>query len=441
MSHSRKRGEQRHWDALAFPALGSSVWGPDERREVSSPACCSWFCDVRYTEPVPGLLASLLAVDAHCVESTDALRPPFVCGREPVGSLWSEAHVVAQVRASEVPVLSDSRRTPVCSASSATGVIHGRLCAHTFTWTSMGMHALVGFFLFFCQCGLEFQDSGLSPSFTMHAVGVDQFAFLAHSRTASVCAVPGCMTPVVVENLAEERESPCVLVGHGEEAGPAVRSAESIRRGEDGTLNNVPCSAKISLDCREAATEQLGHVLDEDDDRLDLGDDAEDVGPDPPLVLDLSSLSCAAKRLARDACREDINEATPREAVEGSKVVPHSKRRQDALLHTRRHHCGLIGFPLHHAHGSEPRHGEGDPVLEREHASAQGKRGDVPGARSHTYIPPSKASRMVLGSILLKDPVRSLTHISGFTPNACAWKALLYALTMRRCIFNGSVLK
>lgn len=120
------------------------------------------------------------------------------------------------------------------------------------------------------------------------ATGVGQ------ARTASVSIVPGCMTPVVVECRAEERESAVVAVGHmdghDEETltlvrSPDVRSSEQYRRSEVAHLFKVPDHVG------ESVSQMVGDVLEEADERLDLANDTSDVWPEMARVVDSSTLA------------------------------------------------------------------------------------------------------------------------------------------------------
>jgi hypothetical protein len=160
---------------------------------------------------------------------------------------------------------------------------------------------------------------------------------------------------------------------------PALGSAEKV------VESHIPAIGKVADDQTQAPFEEPPDFFQEDDCRLDLADNTEDVGPDPALVLGLFALAGHAPRLARDARVEDINRFTPRFAVEGGDIRPDSERRYGALFSTRRQDCGRMGFSLNR--NDCPVSGKGDSKSKAD-AIASGADGHSEYGRTiHTIYP------------------------------------------------------
>ena len=86
-----------------------------------------------------------------------------------------------------------------------------------------------------------------TPSFpfALHADG------LAQSLIASVSDVPGFMTPVVVECLADERESETAGVGQNEDPLPLLRTTDFLRE-YSCPLRIEPARGKVTEDSVES---------------------------------------------------------------------------------------------------------------------------------------------------------------------------------------------
>ena len=95
-----------------------------------------------------------------------------------------------------------------------------------------------------------------------------------------------------------------------------------------------------------------GDVLKKNESWLALSDDPSDVRPEVALISMSAPLACEAERLAGVARRDEMNDSTPRAAVEGSKVVPDRSRSQDAFFHARNQARGCMSFPLHETDGA-----------------------------------------------------------------------------------------
>jgi hypothetical protein len=87
-------------------------------------------------------------------------------------------------------------------------------------------------------------------------------------------------------------------------------------------------------------------VLKEDQRRLDISNDANDVRPEPSLVFNPASLACHRKRLTGEARRDDRNDSTPASAVEGDKVIPDRGVKECAFSHSLGEQGGSVRFAL-----------------------------------------------------------------------------------------------
>jgi len=87
-------------------------------------------------------------------------------------------------------------------------------------------------------------------------------------------------------------------------------------------------------------------VLAEDTMRPALGDDADNLVDEEPIVGGPEPLSGNAVRLARVAANDAIHDATPRSSVEGSKVRPDRRRSKASFDHARNQSRSCRCFPL-----------------------------------------------------------------------------------------------
>ena len=125
-------------------------------------------------------------------------------------------------------------------------------------------------------------------------------------------------------------------VGHAEDEGslPLVARADFCRR-EQSDLTRETKSAQVSVNALGAAAgKHPFDVLDEDEPRSGLDDDASRRGPEIARVGSLKPLSSKAVRLARDAANEAVHASTPASAIEGSGIAP-----QRRWSHEPRFHC------------------------------------------------------------------------------------------------------
>ncbi len=125
-------------------------------------------------------------------------------------------------------------------------------------------------------------------------------------------------------------------------------------------------------------------VLEEAELGLALRDDALDVGPDPPLVLDPALLTGCGEGLAREARNDAIHDSTPRSSIEGAEVGPDRSLRKGPVLHARRQNrCG-IRLDLDVAdRASSSSEGKVQTEVEPSVSRAEGEHAEL-GTRHHT---------------------------------------------------------
>lgn len=131
-----------------------------------------------------------------------------------------------------------------------------------------------------------------------------------------------------------------------------------------------------------------GDVLEEDELRLALVDDAADVRPEMARIFLAEALARDAEGLAGVARSDPIHDATPRSAVEGPQIAPHRERSHEALRHRVRQDRHGEGFPLNAAHDASARKSELDGSVQARSAGAEREdEHGMPGTISHTRSP------------------------------------------------------
>lgn len=178
-------------------------------------------------------------------------------------------------------------------------------------------------------------------------------AGVAHCRILSVSDSPGFITPVVVVEGAEERESDVTAVGQDEDAESLlgcshVRSTNGdTRAAESFFLESVEDALKISA-CGPA------HIFPEKEAGAGLFDDAEVLPEEARLfAVEPGAFPCDGEILTGRSTNNEIHRSTPRLSVEGLNVVPHRAFRQSRFRHPRHEAGCCVGFPLdvHHSAG------------------------------------------------------------------------------------------
>ena len=178
---------------------------------------------------------------------------------------------------------------------------------------------------------------------------------IAHVLTAaSVNVTPGCL-PLAVEYAAEPepRESCAVAVGHSEheEPFPSVRRA-NVGRAETRPLRIEPERGQIPENGSEAVSNDGWHVLQEDEPRSHVANDAEDKGPEPSLVFESALRSSDAEWLARKPGSDEIHAATEEFAREGFEIVEDRRAIQGRIRHPRHESARRVGVPLDVTHAA-----------------------------------------------------------------------------------------
>jgi hypothetical protein len=161
-----------------------------------------------------------------------------------------------------------------------------------------------------------------------------------------------------------------LAVGEDEEPLAPVGRAD-FRRREETRRKSVAQADQVSGDLGKSEAEMMGDILEEDEGRLDLADDARDMRPEVARVGRAEPPAGDRKWLARIARAEDVHRAAPRAAVEGSNVVPDNRAIQGRVVHPRHEHGRGVGFPLDVTQSAIPRTGEQDPEVEAAGAGAE----------------------------------------------------------------------
>ena len=159
-----------------------------------------------------------------------------------------------------------------------------------------------------------------------------------------------------------EDEEPLALVGRPD-----------FRRREEACRKAVVHADQPSGDFGKSEAEMMGDVFQEDEGRLDLADDAGDMGPEVARVVRAPAFACDGERLARIARSDDVHRAAPRAAVEAGNVAPDRCRIQGRLFHPCHENGRGVGFPFDMAHSSISGQGDGEPEVEPARAGAKGE--------------------------------------------------------------------
>jgi hypothetical protein len=157
-------------------------------------------------------------------------------------------------------------------------------------------------------------------------------------------------------------EQPFALVGRAD-----------FRRRKEACRKPVAHADQSAGDFGEAEAEMMGDILEEDERRLGLSDDAGDMRPEVARVIRAPALARDGERLARIACSDDVHRAAPWSAIEGSNVVPDNSLIQGRVFHPRHESgCG-VGFPFDMAHSTISGDGDGEPEVESASAGTKGE--------------------------------------------------------------------
>ncbi len=165
-----------------------------------------------------------------------------------------------------------------------------------------------------------------------------------------------------------------VILADGKDEQPfALVGRADFRRREEACRKAVAHADQSAGDFGETEAEMMGDILEEDEGRLDLTDDAGDMRPEVARVVSAPAFACNRERLARIARSDDVHRAVPRAAVEGSNVVPDNSLIQGRVFHPRHESgCGE-GFPFDMAHSTISGDGDGKPKVKPASAGAEGE--------------------------------------------------------------------
>jgi hypothetical protein len=152
-------------------------------------------------------------------------------------------------------------------------------------------------------------------------------------------------------------------VGQDKEPAPAVASADLSRR-EQARLWVVAHASKVCRDLGVSQRQVAFNVLAEDPLRRRLFHDSGDIGPEMSRIVLTASPASVAEGLAGITGRDEMNAATPRPAIEGSKVVPDRRVTQGLVRHPRHESGRRVAFPLDESHSSIVGFGEVQPEVE-----------------------------------------------------------------------------
>ena len=190
---------------------------------------------------------------------------------------------------------------------------------------------------------------------------------VGHRRSSSVRLPPLDRVPEQARGVGQ-----VVPLADGKDEQPLalVRRAD-FRRREEACRKAVAHADQSCGDFGEAEAEMMGDILEEDELRFDLGDDAGDMRPEVARVVRAPAPARDGERLARIARSDDVHRAAPRAAVEGSNVVPDRRAIQGRVFHPRHESgCG-VGFPFDMAHSTISGDGEDEPEVETARARAE----------------------------------------------------------------------
>ena len=183
---------------------------------------------------------------------------------------------------------------------------------------------------------------------------------VGHKRSSSVRLPPLDRVPEQARGVGH-----VVVFADGEdEQSLALVGRADFRRREEACRKAVAHADQSAGDFGEAKAEMMGDILEEDEGRFDLADDAGDMRPEMAWILAAEPSACDGEWLARIARSDDIHRAAPRAAVEGSNVVPDNSLIQGRVFHPRHESgCG-VGFPFDMAHSTISGDGDGEPEVE-----------------------------------------------------------------------------
>jgi hypothetical protein len=137
------------------------------------------------------------------------------------------------------------------------------------------------------------------------------------------------------------------MVGQNEES-VAMVSRSNIGRSESTPLRIEPERGKVREDDFKAVRAEGRDVFNDDQSRLNFGDDAGKLLPEPAsLAFDSGLLSGDADVLTREAARDAAHQAPKWVPIEGGHIRPNRRWSHVAFFHARSQDFTGVGFPLH----------------------------------------------------------------------------------------------
>ena len=144
-----------------------------------------------------------------------------------------------------------------------------------------------------------------------------------------------------------------------------------FRRREEACRKAVAHADQSCGNFRESEAQMMGDILEENEGRLNLADDAGDMRPEVARILAAEPSACDGERLARIARSDDVHRAAPRAAIEGSNVIPDNSLIQGRVFHPRHESgCGK-GFPFDMAHSTISGEGKVQPEIKPARTGAE----------------------------------------------------------------------
>ncbi len=192
---------------------------------------------------------------------------------------------------------------------------------------------------------------------------------VGHSRRSSVRFPPLDRVPEQARGVGQ-----LAALADGKDEQPfASMGRTDFRRREEACRKAVAHADQSACDFGESEPQMMGDILEKDEGRLDLADDAGDMRPEMAWILGTEPSTRDRERLARIARSDDIHRAAPRAAVEGSNIVPDNRLIQGRIFHPRHESgCGE-GFPFDMAQSTISGDGDGEPEVKSACAGAKGQ--------------------------------------------------------------------
>jgi hypothetical protein len=143
--------------------------------------------------------------------------------------------------------------------------------------------------------------------------------------------------------------------------------------GKQVPLSIEPETGKVLEDVSKAVLDEPWDVLKEHEAGLDVADEAGDVRPEPPVILDAELLPGDTEGLTWEARTDEIHCATPLRAWEGDKVVPDRSLIQALFCHPRHESRRRVGFPFNETNSADASNSELEPERDPADPRAEGE--------------------------------------------------------------------